>query len=244
MRLRILKNEKCFHWSCLISTIFVLGSSGSNLNMTFHNNLTLFLTRSRSTVTTTPAIETQGNDATLKLIQKILMQETLLRLELERTVTELKEDFENMKKLQMQAKTEQNILNEQFENNVTLLQIENEQLKQVISNQSSAIELHSCQCNLTDVTKGLQDFNTDFRYISLSLLDLQKETKLANDSMSIAVQNLETIQTRDRFHQTSINAGIQAFHENVSNTLKGTVQKICIILDHTLLLIIIIVQFI
>lgn len=69
VRLRILKNENVFHWSCLISTIFVLGSSGSNLNMTFHNNLTLFVTRPNPTVTTTKTvpIETPDHDATLKL---------------------------------------------------------------------------------------------------------------------------------------------------------------------------------
>lgn len=56
-------------------------------------------------------------------------------------VKEMKEDFENMKNLQTQAKKEQNILNQQFVSNVTLLQIKNEQLKQVISNQSTAVSM-------------------------------------------------------------------------------------------------------
>ena len=154
-----LKMRNVFHWSCLISTIFVFGSSGSNLNMTFHNNLKLFVTRPSPTVTTTKTvpIETPDHDATLKLWQKIHIQETLLRLELERTVKEMKEDFENMKNLQTQAKTEQNILNQQFVSNVTLLQIKNEQLKQVISNQSTAV---SMQLNWS--YKGITGFQYRF----------------------------------------------------------------------------------
>ena len=170
-------------------------------------------------IATTPVPQTDAI-----LLQQILIQETSLRLELERTVKEMKEDFENMKATLSQTKAEQDMLKQQFIDNITLLRVENEQLKQLINNSSLTSEPHACHCNLTNVTRELKNFNTDFRYISLSLLDLRKETKAMSDNMTTAIQNLETIHNKDRSHQSSINAGILAHHENVSNAIKGRVK--------------------
>lgn len=61
---------------------------------------------------TTTAENLLPNDATL--LHQILIQETSLRIELQRTVWDLMKEFEQMKKHQMEEKSEQGIVNQQL----------------------------------------------------------------------------------------------------------------------------------
>lgn len=92
-------------------------------------------------------------------------------------------EFEQMKKSLAESKMEQDILIEQLWNNVTSLNTENEMLKddlsvlkgQVINNSFGSPHL---KCNVSSITKELQNDKREFRYISISFLDLQRECSM------------------------------------------------------------------
>lgn len=116
-------------------------------------------------------------------LYQILARETSLRMEQERTIGKMMKEFEQMKKRLAESKMEQDILIEQLRNNVTSLNTENEMLKddltvlkrQVINNSFGSPHL---ECNVSSITKELQNVKREFRYISISFLDLQRECAL------------------------------------------------------------------
>ena len=138
------------------------------------------------------------------LLNQIVMQESALRLKLEETVKQLMIDLENVKKQQsasdiqistlIQAKADQEVLNRQLQENITSVRVENQNLMHELSTitieneilkqelltikNSSVLTLglHSCDCNIKNVTEELKDFKTNFRYMTLSLLDIQQKT--------------------------------------------------------------------
>lgn len=131
---------------------------------------------------TTTAENLLPNDATL--LHQILIQETSLRIELQRTVWDLMKEFEQMKKHQMEEKSEQGIVNQQLINNITSLRSENKKLKDELSvlqqqNKSSNTGLHSYN-DFTNVSKELQSFKREFRYFSLGFLDIQQDLDRIN----------------------------------------------------------------
>lgn len=124
------------------------------------------------------------NDATL--LHQILIQETSLRVELQKTVWDLMKEVEQMKKNQMEEKSEQDIVNQQLINNITSLRSENKKLKDELSvlqlqaqNKSSNTGLHSDH-DFTNVSKELQSFKREFRYFSLGFLDIQQDIDRIN----------------------------------------------------------------
>lgn len=145
---------------------------------------------------TTTAEKLLSNDATL--LHQILIQETSLRVELQKTVWDLMKEFEQMKKNQMEEKLKQDIINQQLMNNITSLRSENTKLKDELlvlqkqaQNESSNTGLHSYN-DFTNVSKELQSLKREFRYFSLAFLDIQ--------------QNMERISTQ---------------HENITTAIKG-----------------------
>lgn len=125
MRFSILANRKFKVFSLSISTH--LGSSGWKENAPFHNELTsskifgIFFDTVKFIVDNynNGSIEVLHNNATLKFWQQSFIQETLLRLKLERKFREMKKDFKTLKKNLKtslnEAKT-QDILNQQLIN--------------------------------------------------------------------------------------------------------------------------------
>lgn len=137
-----------------------------------------------SRVPTTADEKLVPNDATL--LHQILIQETSLRVELQKTVWDLMKEVEQMKKNQMEEKSEQDIVNQQLINNITSLRSENKKLKDELSvlqqqaqNKSSNTGLHSYN-DFTDVSKELQSFKREFRYFSLGFLDIQQDLDRIN----------------------------------------------------------------
>lgn len=110
---------------------------------------------SSSTVQRTVPNNALTNDATL--LHQILTQETTLRIELERKVTGILKELEQVKKTQVEAKTEQDSL----KNDITLLRNENKQLKddldtmkrQLGNNSLSSSEPAICTCDFSNITK-------------------------------------------------------------------------------------------
>lgn len=142
------------------------------------------LASSSPTFSTTAAEKLLPNDATL--LHQILIQETSLRVELQKTVWDLMKEVEQMRKNQMEEKSEQDIVNQQLINNITSLRSENKKLKDELSvlqqqaqNKSSNTGLHSYN-NFTNVSKELQSFKREFRYFSLGFLDIQQEIDRIN----------------------------------------------------------------
>nr|XP_022290582.1 uncharacterized protein LOC111102222 [Crassostrea virginica] len=154
------------------------------------------------TPTTTPCNKVHNSD--IMTLNQILRQETVLRVKLEETVRQLMAEFENMKKQQsawdiqistlIQAKADQDVLNRQLQENITSVRVENENLKQelfTIKNSSFFTSgLHSCDCNIKNVTQELTDFKTSFRYMTLSLLDIQQKTDEMQDRIDDQSRNL------------------------------------------------------
>ena len=137
-----------------------------------------------------PTTTITPTNSDIMTLNQILRQETVLRVKLEETVRQLMAEFENMKKQQsasdiqistlIQAKADQEVLNRQLQENITSVRVENENLKQelvTIKNSSFITSgLHSCDCNIKNITQELTDFKTSFRYMTLSLLDIQQKT--------------------------------------------------------------------
>lgn len=93
-------------------------------------------------------------------------------------------EFEQMKKRQIEEKSEQGIVNQQLINNITSLRSENKKLKDELSvlqqqNKSSNTGLHSYN-DFTNVSKELQSFKREFRYFSLGFLDIQQDIDRIN----------------------------------------------------------------
>lgn len=63
------------------------------------------------------------------LLHQIFLQETSLRIDLEKTVKEMMNEFKEMNKNQAELKKEQDKINQQLIDNITSLRSENQQLK-------------------------------------------------------------------------------------------------------------------
>lgn len=63
---------------------------------------------------------------------------------------------------------------------LSTITVENENLRQELStiknNSFFTSEMHTCICNLKNVTKEMKDLKTDIRYMTLSLFDIQQKT--------------------------------------------------------------------
>lgn len=174
---------------------------------------------SSSTVQRTVPNNALTNDATL--LHQILTQETTLRIELERKVTGILKELEEVKKTQVEAKTEQDSL----KNDITLLRNENKQLKddldtmkrQLGNNSLSSSEPAICTCDFSNITKELQNFKREIRYTSLTFLDFQRDVT----NVQSAVKNLSISMEREKTNQASINTDISVYQKNISNAIKG-----------------------
>ena len=106
-------------------------------------------------------------------------------------------DFDNMKSLQFaseikisaltQAKADQDAMNQQLIETMTSVRVENENLKQELLTNFSTSGLNSCNCNSKNVTEELKDFKTNYRYMTLSLLDIQQKTDVMQGLSKIFV---------------------------------------------------------
>lgn len=184
-----------------------------------------------------------SNEVTL--LYQILTQETSIRIELEKTVRTITKELEELKKNQVNIKTEQDILI----NNTVSLQNENKQMKdelsilkrRVMSNSVSSSESLLCQCDISNFTKELQSFKREVRYISLTFLDLQNTRSIDNASIyrfmnetfgaitkdvfdiQTRLTNMSTAMEREKSKQESIVA-----NANISKDING--RKYCIFL--------------
>lgn len=190
---------------------------------------------------TSSSITTQK---TIMLLHQILLQETSLRMNLEKTVRDLMNEFEQMKKNQMNVKKEQDIINQQLIDNIDSLRSENQQLKdelgQIVNNNFLILGLQTCKCDFTNITSDLHDFKREVRHnVSISLLDFQREmtsikvsilqtidNRIGNISRDIsniqsAFKNMSSFIDSDRQLQASFNDDFLVRQQNVSNMMKG-----------------------
>lgn len=173
-------------------------------------------------------------------MHQILLQETSLRMDLEKTVRDLMKEFEQMKRNQAEVKKEQEILNQELID-ITSLRIENQQLKDELE-QIVNSGMGTCKCDLTNITSDFHDFKRDVRHIvSLSLLDFQKEINSttanilhsSDDKIGAVSRDISDMQSafknlssfihvdRDRNFQASVNDDILVQQQNISNVIIG-----------------------
>ena len=74
-----------------------------------------------------------------------------------------------------------------LEDTVKQLVADFENLKQELLTNFSNSGLHSCNCNSKNVTEELKDFKTNYRYMTLSLLDIQQKTDVMQGLSKIFV---------------------------------------------------------
>lgn len=74
-----------------------------------------------------------------------------------------------------------------LEDTVKQLMADFENLKQELLTNFSNSGLHSCNCNSKNVTEELNDFKTNYRYMTLSLLDIQQKTDVMQGLSKIFV---------------------------------------------------------
>lgn len=186
---------------------------------------------------------------TVMLLHQILLQETSLRMDLEKTVRDLLNEFQQMKKNQMEVKKEQDIINQQLINNIASLRSENQQLKdelgQIANNSFSTLGMQTCKCDRTNITSDLHDFKREVRQnVSLSLLAFQREmtsikvsilqtndNRIGNISRNMfniqsAFKNLSSFIDSDRQLQASFNDDILVQQVNISNLIKDISKKV------------------
>lgn len=121
------------------------------------------------------------------LLYQILTEETSIRIELEKTVRTRTKELEDLKKNQVNMKKEQDILI----NNTVSLQNEIKQMKdeplilkrRVMNNSGSSSESLWCQCDISNFTKTLQNFQREVRYISLTFFDFRYARAIDNASI-------------------------------------------------------------
>eukprot|EP00105_Crassostrea_gigas_P006877 XP_011420943.1 PREDICTED: uncharacterized protein LOC105323585 isoform X1 [Crassostrea gigas] len=178
---------------------------------------------------TTTAEKILPNDATL--LHQILIQETSLRIELQKTVWDLMKDFEQMKKNQIEEKSDQDTINRQLINNITSLRSENKKLKdellvlqQQTPNKSSNTGLHSYH-DFTNVSKELQSFKREFRYFSLGFLDIQQDIDRINtqqENVTTAmkdIQDVKDILVRIQHKQFEFSTDLENLRTNQTDML-------------------------
>lgn len=181
---------------------------------------------------------------TVMLLHQILLQETSLRMDLEKTVRDLLNEFQQMKKNQMEVKKEQDIINQQLINNIASLRSENQQLKdelgQIVNNSFSTLGMQTCKCDRTNITSDLHDFKREVRQnVSLSLLAFQREMtsikvsilqtndnrigNISRDMFNIqsAFKNLSSFIDSNRQLQASFNDDFLVQQQNISNIMIG-----------------------
>ncbi|XP_052709240.1 uncharacterized protein LOC128184009 [Crassostrea angulata] len=186
---------------------------------------------------------------TVMLLHQILLQETSLRMDLEKTVRDLLNEFEQMKKNQMEVKKEQDIINQQLINNIASLRSENQQLKdelgQIVNNSFSTLGMQTCKCDRTNITSDLHDFKREVRQnVSLSLLAFQREMtsikvsilqtndnrigNISRDMFNIqsAFKNLSSFIDSNIQLQASFNDDFLVQQQNISNMMIGTSKKV------------------
>lgn len=176
---------------------------------------------------------------TIMLMHQILLQETSLRMDLEKTVRDLMKEFEQMKRNQAEVKKEQEILNQELIDNIASLRTENQQLKDELEKILNS-GMGTCKYDLTNITSDFHDFKSDVRYnVSLSLLDFQKEMNITTanilqssddkigavsrdiSDIQSAFKNLSSFIDRDRNLQASVNDDILVQLQNISNVIIG-----------------------
>lgn len=190
---------------------------------------------------TSTSITTQK---TIMLLHQILLQETSLRMNLENTVKDLMNEFEQMKKNQMNVKKEQDKVNQKLIDNIASLRSENQQLKdelgQIVNNSFSTLGMQTCKCDLTNITSDLHDFKREVtQNVSLSFLDFQRkmtnikvsilqtsDNRIGNISRDIsniqsAFKNLSSFIDSDGQRQASFNYDFLVQQQNISNMIKG-----------------------
>lgn len=74
-----------------------------------------------------------------------------------------------------------------LEDTVKQLMADFENLKQELLTNFSNSGIHSCNCNSKNVTEELKDFKTNYRYMTLSLLDIQQKTDVMQGLSKIFV---------------------------------------------------------
>lgn len=172
-------------------------------------------------------------------MHQILLQETSLRMDLEKTVRDLMKEFEQMKRNQAEVKKEQEILNQELIDNITSLRTENQQLKDELEKILNS-GMGTCKYDLTNITSDFHVFKSDVRYnVSLSLLDFQKEMNITTanilqssddkigavsrdiSDIQSAFKNLSSFIDRDRNLQASVNDDILVQLQNISNVIIG-----------------------
>lgn len=161
---------------------------------------------------TSTSITTQK---TIMLLHQIL-QETSLRMNLEKTVRNLMNEFDQMKKNQVEVKKEQDIINQQLIDNINSLRSENQQLKdelgQIVNDSCSTLGMQTCNCDVTNITSDLHDFKREVRQnVSFSLLDFQMEmTSIKASILQTSDIRIEDI-SRDMFNIQSAYKICRAF---------------------------------
>lgn len=105
-------------------------------------------------------------------MHQILLQETSLRMDLEKTVRDLMKEFEQMKRNQAEVKKEQEILNQELIDNIASLRTENQQLKDELEKILNS-GMGTCKYDLTNITSDFHVFKSDVRY-NVSLARLSK----------------------------------------------------------------------
>ena len=76
-----------------------------------------------------------------------------------------------------------------LEDTVKQLMADFENLKQELLTNFSNSGLHSCNCNSKNVTEELKDFKTNYRYMTLSLLDIQQKTDVMQGFVNFLYQH-------------------------------------------------------
>lgn len=203
---------------CLIHSVFGVASLLYRLPLAYISSPVSATYKTSKWITSSVKMTSKnspGNGVTL--LYQILTEETSIRIELEKTVRTITKELEDLKKNQVNMKKEQDILI----NNTVSLQNEIKQMKdellilkrRVTNNSGSSSESLWCQCDISNFTKTLQNYQREVRYISLTFFDFRNARAIDNASIYRFMNETSGAITKD-------DLDIQNILTNMSTTME------------------------
>lgn len=204
--------------SCLINSVFRVASLLYRLPLAYISSPVSATYKTSKWITSSVKMTSKNSPSNgVTLLYQILTEETSIRIELEKTVRTITKELEDLKKNQVNMKKEQDIL---INNTVSLQnvikQMKDELLilkRRVTNNRGLSSESLWCQCDISNFTKTLQNFQREVRYISLTFFDFRNARAIDNASIYRFMNETSGAITKD-------DLDIQNILTNMSTTME------------------------
>lgn len=186
-----------------------------------------------------------GSDTPLdsNIIRDIITQETALRIQLQKNVETLMKEFTTLKESTTNEITSLKQKTSSLHQEIADLRTENTKLRQSFDTLNSSCN-QGCQNHGSPVAvsgealSSVSDLKTQVRYLTLSLLDLQKQSSVLNDTLhenfrnvsgnvnsgfkDVMVEILDVKEEQNKIKSSLVN--VDSSHQQITSSLRGKTQ--------------------